>query len=158
MWPKNFTIFSAGVISPLAHPRNLAESLNAVAAAFDAELLDPAAQGAGIELDDGGGAIGPVDTPIGLLENRDNVLLLDTGQRAFPEIGIAVARRVILRLMKEARRRRGADRRNQFRSQFQLGARGENNGALDDVFQFTDITGPAVGGQPLHRRGWHAID
>ena len=50
---------------------------NAAGAAPDAELLDPAAQSAGVQLEKACRAIGAVDLPAGTLEDLDDVGAVD---------------------------------------------------------------------------------
>src|SRR5690242_9611745 len=77
---RGFFVLARGLC--LALPRNIAELRSAIAAALQSEFLDTAAEGARIELQNCRGSVGTLDMPVGLLEDRDDAILVDLRQRA----------------------------------------------------------------------------
>src|SRR5215831_6122679 len=118
--------------------RQYRELRKAFAAAFQPELLDAAAQGAGIKFQNCRGAVGTLDAPVGLFEDLEDAFFLGLSERTISRSprDIDFGARTGLEGIGGRCDRNG---RNQFRGYLQLGSPGQNDRAFDYVFQLSDI-------------------
>jgi hypothetical protein len=112
-----------------------------VGGAFDGELLEPTPHGIGVETQDTGRALRPLDHPTSSPEDVQDVVTLHIFQGEARTVG---GRRDGLAedVRADLQRRRGR----------------EDDGALEEVLQLADVAGPGLGGQPLHRRWADHVD
>ena len=100
-----------------------------VGRALDAELLEPAPQGVGVETQESGRALRPVDHPACPLEDVQDVVTLH---------------------LFEGEARAGGGRRDglaeDVRADLQCGPGREDDGALEDILQLADVARPGIGG------------
>src|SRR3954451_8135278 len=101
-----------------------------VGRARDAELLEPAAEGVGMEAQDLGRAARPIDDPVRLAEDSHDMAALDCFEGG--DRGISC-------------RDGGTGGQLGVDLEVEGGAGREDDGALEHVLQLADITGPSIG-------------
>ena len=111
-----------------------------VGRAGNAELFQAAAEGVGVKTEDGGRAARPVDDPIRLAQDREDVVPLNILQRGRRPVG---GFRISLT--------------EEFGIDLQRGASREDGGALEDVLQLADVARPRVRHQPAECRRVDAV-
>src|SRR5712692_3298290 len=111
-----------------------------VGRALEPELDQPAPERVGVEPQNPGCALRALDYPIGIRQHLQQV----TSLHIFQGRGRGGRRRA-------GEAGRGGRGRQQIRAQLELGARAQDDRALDDVLQLPDIARPMVGHQLLHR-------
>src|SRR5437773_2655573 len=114
-----------------------------VAATLNAKLLHPAAERVGMHVENPGCPIRSINHALGMLEHRQDVPPLGVFKRDWRSVGLCLHGR-----------RRGQDLRfwgvgcihgrQQVLIQTEYGTRAEDHGALDDVLQFPNVSGPGV--------------
>src|SRR5215510_7272511 len=109
----------------------------------NAELLEPAAEGVGMEAQDLGRAAGPVDDPMRLAEDGDDMAALDRFEGG--DRGISC-------------RDGGAGGRLGVDLEVEGGAGREDDGALEHVLQLADIPGPSIGDEATQGLRAHAVE
>src|SRR6185503_2012520 len=129
--------------------RGLRESVGA----FDAEILHPAAQGARIEIQDPRRAAFAFDHPVGLHQHRLNVAAFDflhRTDRAWRCQGTGgIVRCRLCRVCSSPRQGRRESGTEVWR-ELQCVTWREEDGAFDDVLQFSYVSGPGVADKTLH--------
>ena len=112
-----------------------------VGRALDTELLEPAAQRVGVETQERGRALRPVDHPTCSPEDVQDMVTLDSF---------------------ECEARAGGGRRDRLAedvaADLQRAPGREDDGALEDILQLADVAGPGISSQPLHRLLADAVD
>src|SRR5262249_2798833 len=108
---------------------------------FDAELLDPAAEGIRVEPQDARRAPGPLDHSARGFERRPDVRALELLERA-RSVGLDPG---------------GARGREHVLIDLEDRAAREDRSPLDDVLKLADVARPGVGGQAVHARAAEAV-
>src|SRR5262249_18081975 len=112
----------------------------------NAELLEPAAEGVGMEAQDLGRAAGPVDDPMRLAEDGDDMAALDRfegGDRGISCRDVGAGGQLGVDLEVDLEVEGGAGR--------------EDDGALEHVLQLADIPGPSIGDEATHGLRAYAV-
>src|SRR3954470_8114662 len=109
----------------------------------DAQLLEPAAEGVGVQAEDLCRAARPLDHPLGLAEDGEDMAALDRFERGSRQV---------------RGRRRGAGGELGVALKVEGGAGREDDGALQDVLQLADAPEPSIGDEASHGLPAHSVD